>query len=194
MLARLKAGAAQRAVPSWRTRPCGMLSPQELERRIAEGERLAAAVETDAATAETAARALVTRLDDEQATGRPTRGQHFATEAGHLLDQAQTRLATAREHLQAAFTAAGHAEERTRYLATLAETAGRGRLALRLADTSWKEHRELTRRLSAERAEHQAAEAAARRPPRSGGGLGAGHAEPVRRAPRRGRPAGARPG
>ncbi|PLW65311.1 hypothetical protein C0036_27170, partial [Streptomyces sp. DJ] len=146
-------------MPSWHTRPCGTLSPQELERRIAEGECLAADPETNAATEETAARALAARFDDEQATGRPARRQYFATEAGHLLDQAQVRLTTACEHLQAASTAAGHAEERTRHLATLAETAGKGRLVLRLAGTSRKEHRELARRLSAERAEHQAAEA-----------------------------------
>lgn len=87
LLVRLKTGAAERAIPSWRTRPCGTLSPQELKSRIAEGECLAADAET------AAARALAARFDREQATGRPTHGQHFTTEAGHSLDQALARIA-----------------------------------------------------------------------------------------------------
>ncbi|MFB6783445.1 hypothetical protein ACFCX0_40535 [Streptomyces sp. NPDC056352] len=60
-------------------------------------------------------------------------------------------------------TAAAHAEEHTRKLARLAESAGKSRIALRLAGTSMKEYRELTRRLSEERAQYQAVEFDAKR-------------------------------
>jgi conjugative relaxase-like TrwC/TraI family protein len=161
LLARLKAGAEERTVPPWRTRVYGTLSLQELNRRIAEGDRLAAEAETEAAKAETTARELAARLDREQATGQPTRGQRFAAEAGQILDEAETHLAAAREHERTAAAAAGHAEDRTSQLAKLAESEGKGRLALRLAGTSLKEHRELTQRLTAERAAYwnQAADA-----------------------------------
>lgn len=163
LLARIQAGAEERAVPSWRTRLYGTLSPQELNHRIAEGDRLAADAEAEAAKAETTARDLAARLDQEQATGRPTRGQRFAAEAGQILDQAETHLVTAREHEMTAAAAAGHAEDRDRKLAKLAESEGKSRLALRLADTSKKEHRELTQRLTAERAAYQSMAADARR-------------------------------
>ncbi|MGX1841164.1 MobF family relaxase [Streptomyces diastaticus] len=163
LLARLKAGAEERAVPSWRTRIYGTLSPQELNHRIAEGDRLAVDAEAEAAKAETTARDLATRLDREQATGQPTRGQRFAAEAGQILDQAETHLVTAREHERTAAAAAGHAEDRTSQLAKLAESEGKSRLALRLAGTSLKEHRELTQRLTGERAAYWNLEADARR-------------------------------
>ncbi|MFD9087775.1 AAA family ATPase [Streptomyces prasinus] len=163
LLALLKAGAEERAVPSWRTRVYGTLSGQELNHRIAEGDRLAVDAEAEAAKAETAARDLAARLDREQATGRPTRGQRFAAEADQILDQAEARLATAREHEATAAAAAGHAEDRDRQLAKLAESQGKSRLALRLAGTSLKEHRELTQRLTAERAAYWNLEADARR-------------------------------
>ncbi|MBQ0967484.1 relaxase domain-containing protein [Streptomyces sp. RK23] len=163
LLARLKAGAEERTVPSWRTRVYGTLSLQELNRRIAEGDRLAAEAEIEAAKAETTARELAARLDREQATGQPTRGQRFAAEAGQILDEAETHLATAQEHERTATAAVGHAEDRTSQLAKLAESEGRGRLALRLAGTSLKEHRELTQRLTAERAAYWNLAADARR-------------------------------
>ncbi|MFI8952161.1 MobF family relaxase [Streptomyces sp. NPDC053750] len=152
LLARLKAGAEECAVPSWRTRVYGTLSPQELNHRIAEGDRLAADAEAEAVKAETTARELAARLDREQATGRPTRGQRFAAETGQILDQAETRLAIAREHERSAAVATAHAEECSRRLARLAESEGKSRLALRLAGTSRKEQRELTQRLTAESA------------------------------------------
>ncbi|MCQ4200388.1 relaxase domain-containing protein [Streptomyces coelicoflavus] len=153
LLARLKAGGAgERAVPSWRTRVYGTLSPQELNHRIAEGDRLAADAEAEAAMAETTARELAARLDQQAAAGRPTRGQRFAAEAGQILDEAETHLAAAREYERTAAAAAGHAEDRTGRLARLAESEGKSRIALRLAGTSLMEHRELTQRLTAERA------------------------------------------
>ncbi|MET9820581.1 MULTISPECIES: MobF family relaxase [Streptomyces] len=151
LLAQLKAGAEERAVPSWRTRVYGTLSAQELNHRIAEGDRLAVDAEAEAAKAETTARELAARLDQQATSGQPTRGQRFAAEAGQILDQAETHLATAREHESTAAAATGHAEEHTSQLATLAESEGKSRLALRLAGTSLKECRELTRRLTAER-------------------------------------------
>ncbi|MFH9576245.1 hypothetical protein [Streptomyces sp. NPDC017230] len=99
----------------------------------------------------------------QHATGRPTRGQRFASEAGQILDQAEPHLATAREHERTAAAAAGHAEEHTRRLTKLAESEGKSRLALRLAGTSLKEHRELTQRLTAERAAYWNLAADARR-------------------------------
>ncbi|MGC9441997.1 hypothetical protein [Streptomyces sp. WG5] len=108
--------------------------------------------EAEAAKAEATARELAARLDQQAATGRPTRGQQFAAEAGQILDQAETHLATAREHERTSAAAAGHAEERASQLSKLAESEGKSRLALRLAGTSLKEQRELTQRLTAERA------------------------------------------
>ncbi|MFE1455901.1 MobF family relaxase [Streptomyces sp. NPDC058735] len=164
LLARLKAGGAgERAVPSWRTRVYGTLSPQELNHRIAEGDRLAAHGEAEAAMAETTARELAARLDQQAAAGRPTRGQRFAAEAGQILDEAETHLAAAREYERTAAAAAVHAEDRTGRLARLAESEGKSRLALRLAGTSLKEHRELTQRLTAERAAYWNLAADARR-------------------------------
>ncbi|MER6789521.1 MobF family relaxase [Streptomyces sp. NPDC000658] len=168
LLARLQAGAEERAVPSWTKRVYGAASPQELNRLIAEGERLAADAEVVAAEAETKARDLAARLDHEKATGQPTRGQRFAAEAGEVLDQADARVATAREHLQTAFAAAGHADDRARQLAKVAASEGKGRIALRLAGTSLKEYRELTGRLSRERAGYLQMEADAKRDARQG--------------------------
>ncbi|MFH9575684.1 MobF family relaxase [Streptomyces sp. NPDC017454] len=163
LLARLKAGTEERAVPPWQTRPYGTLSPQELNHRIAEGDRLADDAEAEAAEAETTARELAARLDQEQATGRPTRGQRFAAEAGQIFDQAKTHLAPAREYEATAATAADHAEERSSQLAKLAESEGKSRIALRLAGTSLKEQRKLTQRLTAERAVYWNLAADARR-------------------------------
>ncbi|MFJ2568223.1 MobF family relaxase [Streptomyces sp. NPDC087568] len=163
LLARIQAGAEERAVPSWTKRIYGRVSPQELNRLIAEGDRLAADAETAAAEAETKARELAARLDQEKATGQPTRGQRFAAEAGEVLDQAHSHVADAREHLQTAFAAAGHADDRARQLAKLAESEGKSRIALRLAGTSLKEYRELTQRLSGERAAYLQMEADAKR-------------------------------
>ncbi|MGW1675211.1 hypothetical protein [Streptomyces sp. NPDC002324] len=52
---------------------------------------------------ETEARELAARLDQEKATGQPTRGQRFAAEAGEVLDQADAHVAPAREHRQTVF-------------------------------------------------------------------------------------------
>ncbi|WP_119580652.1 MobF family relaxase [Streptomyces europaeiscabiei] len=163
LLARIKAGAEERAVPSWTKRIYGTASPQELNRLIAEGDRLAADSEASATKAETKARELAARLDHEKTTGQPTRGQRYAAEAGEVLDHADAHVATAREHLATAFTAAGHADDRARQLAKLAESEGKSRIALRLAGTSLKEYRELTGRLTGERAAYLQLEADAKR-------------------------------
>jgi hypothetical protein len=163
LLALLKAGAEERAVPSWTKRIYGTASPQRLNRLIAEGDRLAADAQAVATEAETKARELAARLDHEKATGQPTRGQQFAAEAGEILDQAGARVTTAREHLATAFAAAGHADDRARQTAKLAESAGKSRVALRLAGTSLKEYRELTGRLTGERAAYLSMEADAKR-------------------------------
>ncbi|MFD9466787.1 MobF family relaxase [Streptomyces sp. NPDC060027] len=162
LLARIKAGVEERTVPSWTKRIYGTASPQELNRLIAEGDRFAADAEATAAEAETKARELAARLDQEKATGQPTRGQQFATEAGEVLDQADVHVATAREHLQTAFAAASHVDDRARQLVKVAESEGKGRIALRLAGTSLKEYRELTGRLSGERAAYLQMEADAK--------------------------------
>ncbi|AZK98780.1 MULTISPECIES: MobF family relaxase [Streptomyces] len=152
LLARIRAGADERAVPSWSSRMYGDLSGPALNRRIAEGDHGAVDADKAAREAETEARTLAARLDREKATAQPTRGQKYAAEAGELLDEAQSRIASAREYLTAAAVAAEAADSRTRSLAKLAEYEGKGRLALRLAGTSLKEHRETTERLSQEQA------------------------------------------
>ncbi|MYV47129.1 hypothetical protein [Streptomyces sp. SID2888] len=84
-------------------------------------------------------------------------------EAGEVLDHAHAHVADAKEHLQTAFAAAGHADDRARQFAKLAESEGKSRIALRLAGTSLKEYRELTHRLSGERAAYIQMEADAKR-------------------------------
>ncbi|MGC4984288.1 MobF family relaxase [Streptomyces sp. DT193] len=163
LLAHIKADAEERAVPSWTQRVYGTASSQELNRLIAEGDRLDADAEATAAEAETKARELAARLDQEKATGQPTRGQRFALEVGEDLDQADAHVITAREYLQTAFAAAGHADDRVQQLAKFAESKGKTRIALRLAGTSLKEYRELTERLSGERAGYLGMEADAKR-------------------------------
>ncbi|MGW0345997.1 MobF family relaxase [Streptomyces anthocyanicus] len=163
LLAHLEACAEERTVPSWQTRVYGTLSARELNHRITEGDRLAVDAEAEAAKAETTACELAARLDQQAATGRPTQGQRFAAEAGQILDQAETHLATAQEHERTAAAAAGQADDRTSQLAKLAESEGKSRLALRLAGTSLKEHRELTERLTRERAAYWNLAADARR-------------------------------
>ncbi|MET8832036.1 MobF family relaxase [Streptomyces sp. NPDC004610] len=153
LLAQIRAGADERAVPSWTQRPYGDLSMESLNWRIAEGDRGAVDAAQAAVAAETEARELAARLDLERATGQPTRGQTYAAEAGDVLDQAEKQIATARQYLTAATAAAEGAESRTRILAKMAEHEGKSRLALRLARTSLKEHRKLTNRLSQERDE-----------------------------------------
>lgn len=88
LLARIKAGADERAVPSWESRIYGSLSPQELNWTFAEGDRGAVDADKEAAQAETEARELAARLDHESATGQPTGGQKFAAEAGQVLAEA----------------------------------------------------------------------------------------------------------
>ncbi|MFH8470584.1 hypothetical protein [Streptomyces sp. NPDC017991] len=163
LLARIQAGAEERAVPSWTKRVYGTASPQELNRLIAEADRLGADAEAVAAEAQTKARELAARLDRKKATGQPTQGQQFAAEAGKVLDQADAHVATARGHLETAFAAAGHADDQARQLAKLAENEGKGRVALRLAGTSLKEYRKLTGRLSGERAGYLQLEADTKR-------------------------------
>lgn len=121
-------------------------------------DRLAAAADAEAARVETTARELAARLDQQAAAGRLAQGQWFAAGAGQILDEAETHLATAREYERTAAAAASHAGQ----LARLAESEGKGRSALRLAGTSLKEHRELTQRLTAERAAYWHLAAAAR--------------------------------
>ncbi|NWF28006.1 relaxase domain-containing protein [Streptomyces sp. PKU-EA00015] len=163
LLARIQAGAEERAVPSLTKRIYGRVSPQELNQLIAEGDRLAADFEAAAAKAETEARTLAARLDHEKATGQPTRGQLEAAEAREVLDQAHAHVADARGHLETELAAARHAADRARQLAKVAESEGKGRIALRLAGTSLKEYRELTQRLSGERAAYLQMEADAKR-------------------------------
>ncbi|MEU6217251.1 MobF family relaxase [Streptomyces sp. NPDC047022] len=159
----LQSGAEVRAVPSLTKRVYGRVSPQRLNWLIVEGDRLAADAESMAAETDSKARELAARLDHERATGQPTRGQQFATEAAGVLDQAQAHLVTAQEYLATAFAAAGQAEDRTKHLAKLAESEGKSRIALRLAGTSLKEHRKLTQGLTAERAVYYNVEAEAKR-------------------------------
>ncbi|MFD5428503.1 MobF family relaxase [Streptomyces sp. NPDC127084] len=158
LLARIKADADERAVPSWKSRIYGDLSMQELNWQIAQGDRGAADADEVATQEETKARQLAARLDLEKATGAPTRGQRYATEAGKLLDQAEELLSSARGHTETAFTATVRADERTRQLDKLAESKGKSRLGHRLMGSSLKQYRKLTEQLTAERAGYRQVE------------------------------------
>ncbi|MEW2553685.1 MobF family relaxase [Streptomyces zhihengii] len=136
---------------AWNQRPYGGHTDQELTRLITTGPGDARRCEQDAADAEDAKTALLKEIEDATAAGT-SRGEIEVAPFYVLLDQADEHLAAARieqARERAAAEVAAAADEHLRHLAL---SDGKSRLALRMAGTSRKEHRELTRQAEADRA------------------------------------------
>ncbi|MFJ8863833.1 MobF family relaxase [Streptomyces sp. NPDC102451] len=138
-------------VRAWNRRPYGDTTDQELTRLMATGPVDARREDLAAAEAEETERALLEQIAYGRARGE-TRGRREVAPIHPLLDRAGEQLAVARAE-QARETAAAEvaakADERLRLLATADD---KGRIALRLAGTSRKEHRQLTQQATEERA------------------------------------------
>ncbi|MFJ7497822.1 MobF family relaxase [Streptomyces sp. NPDC097727] len=160
-LADMKEERELAGVRAWNRRPYGDRSDQELTRLIATGPVEARREDKTAAAAEETERALLEQLAADHARGQ-TRGRREAEPIYALLDQADEHLTVARTQQAqetAASKAAATADESLRHLAL---SNGKSRLALRLANTSRKEHRLLTAQATADRAASRVAAADAR--------------------------------
>ncbi|MCX4682657.1 AAA family ATPase [Streptomyces sp. NBC_01433] len=136
---------------AWTQRPYGDRSDQELTRLIATGPVDARREDRAAAEAEETERSLLEQIADGQARGE-TRGQREVAPVYRLLDLADEQLAVARTEQareQAAAEVAATADE---HLRALSAAAGKGRIALRMAGTSRKEHGQLTQQATEQRA------------------------------------------
>ncbi|MCX4707181.1 MobF family relaxase [Streptomyces sp. NBC_01373] len=164
-LAKLQLLKEERAVPSWTSRPFGDVTDRELNRLIGRNEKYAEDCDTEARQEEFAAKTIEERLEREKASGQ-TRGQAYTAGAHQLLDQAEELLVTVHRELDIAAEQKRIAEERTNWLAELSKSDDKSRLALRLAQTSRKEQRQLKEQFTGERAaawqEESRAESAAR--------------------------------
>ncbi|MFJ8754563.1 MobF family relaxase [Streptomyces sp. NPDC102441] len=138
-------------VRAWNRRPYDDRTDQELTRLIATGPVDARREDLAAAEAEKTERALLEQIAADKTRGE-TRGRREAAPIYLLLDRADEQLAVASAE-QARETAAAEvavkADERLRLLATADD---KGRIALRLAGTSRKEHRQLAQQATEERA------------------------------------------
>ncbi|GAA2560201.1 hypothetical protein GCM10010295_57570 [Streptomyces intermedius] len=149
-LAEMQEERERAGVQPWNTRPYGGASPRQLAQLVAV-ERDIEPEERAAADADAAAKALTEQLAADQAAGE-TRGQRETAPMYLMLDQADEHLAaarTAQAREKAASEVAATADEHLRILAL---SDDKSRLALRMAGTSRKEHKELTRRAEADRA------------------------------------------
>ncbi|MFB4426929.1 hypothetical protein C5F59_038325 [Streptomyces sp. QL37] len=138
-------------VRAWNRRPYGDRTDEELSRLIAAGPLNAGREDRAAAEAEETERALLEQIAADKACGE-TRGRREVAPIYPLLDRADEQLAVARTEQAreaAAAESAAKADERVRVLAA---ADGKGRIALRLAGTSRKEHRQLTQQATGERA------------------------------------------
>ncbi|MGP3749891.1 MobF family relaxase [Streptomyces sp. IBSNAI001] len=138
-------------VQAWNRRPYGDRTDQELTRLIANGPVDARREEKAAAEAEAAERALQEQIAADQARGE-TRGQREVAPIYPLLDRADEQLAIARSEQARETAMAVHAAKADEHLRVLAAADGKGRIALRMAGTSRKEHRQLTQEATEQRA------------------------------------------
>ncbi|MFB8023947.1 MobF family relaxase [Streptomyces rubiginosohelvolus] len=137
-------------VQPWNTRPYGGASNRLLAQLVA-AERDIEVEERAAAEAEAAARALAVRLDADRETGE-SRGVREMAPAYVVLDKADEHLADARAAQAREKAAAQVAANADEHLRVLSLSDDKGRLALRMAGTSRKEHKELKRQAETDRA------------------------------------------
>lgn len=150
-LAEFQRQRAMRAIPSWTDRPYGRMSDADLCWKPGDALQRAKICDQGALQDGEEARVLAERLAQERAHGQ-TKGQRRGAEAIALLDHANGHLRTAREELGQAVLAQAAVREANAALERLEANNSKGRVALRLASTSKKEHQELTERYRAQRA------------------------------------------
>ncbi|MFE9913358.1 MobF family relaxase [Streptomyces clavifer] len=138
-------------VRAWNRRPHGDRTDQELTRFIANGPVNARREEKAAVEAEATERALQEQIAADRARGE-TRGQREVAPIYPLLDRADEQLAIARSEQAREMAMAVHAAKADEHLRVLAAADGKGRIALRMAGTSRKEHRQLTKEATEQRA------------------------------------------
>ncbi|MFE7365927.1 MobF family relaxase [[Kitasatospora] papulosa] len=138
-------------VRAWNRRPYGDRTDQELTRLIANGPVDARREDKAAAEAEATERALQEQLAADRARGE-TRGRREVAPIYPLLDRADEQLAVARVEQAREKAAAQVAAAADEHLRVLAAAEGKGRIALRMAGTSRKEHRQLTQQATEDRA------------------------------------------
>ncbi|MGW1226603.1 MobF family relaxase [Streptomyces sp. NPDC002530] len=138
-------------VRAWNRRPYGDRTDQDLVRLITTGPVDARREDEAAAAAEESERALLQEIADATAAGT-TPGRVEVAPIYVLLDRADEYLIAARAEQAREKAAAEVAATADEHLRVLALSSDKGRLALRMAGTSRKEHRELTKRAEAERA------------------------------------------
>ncbi|WP_331757386.1 MobF family relaxase [Streptomyces anulatus] len=136
---------------AWTQRPYGGHTDRELTRLIATGPVDARREDRDAAAADEAAAALLQEIEDA-AAGGTTPGRIEVAPIYALLDQADEHLALARTEEARETEAAKVAAAADEHLRHLALSDDKSRLALRMAGTSRKEHRELTKQAETDRA------------------------------------------
>ncbi|MFD8799927.1 MobF family relaxase [Streptomyces atroolivaceus] len=138
-------------VRAWNRRPYGDRTDQELSRLIATGPVDARREDEVAAEAEATERALQEQIAADKARGE-TRGRREVAPIYPLLDCADEQLALARTEQARETAMAVHAAKADEHLRVLAAADGKGRIALRMAGTSRKEHRQLTQEATEQRA------------------------------------------
>ncbi|MFJ1700262.1 AAA family ATPase [Streptomyces sp. NPDC088252] len=137
-------------VSPWTRRPYGDRSDQELTRLIAVSPINARREERAAAEAAETERLLLEQISADKARGE-TRGRREVAPIYPLLDRADEQLAVARAEQARETAAAVHAATADEHLSQLAAADSKGRIALRLAGTSRKEHRQLKQEATQQR-------------------------------------------
>ncbi|MFJ1900407.1 MobF family relaxase [Streptomyces sp. NPDC088115] len=136
---------------AWTQRPYGGHTDQELTRLITTGPVDALREDQNAAAAEEAKASLLQEIEDA-AAGGTTPGQIEVAPIYAVLDQAAEHLGVARSEQARETAAAEVAAAADEHLRVLALSDDKSRLALRLAGTSLKEHKELKTQAEADRA------------------------------------------
>ncbi|MFE7056032.1 MobF family relaxase [Streptomyces californicus] len=149
-LAEMQTEREAAGVQPWNTRPYGGASNRLLAQLVA-AEKDIEVEERAAAEAEAAARALAAQLVTDQETGE-SRGVREMAPAYALLDQADEHLTVARAAQAREAEAAKVAAAADEHLRHLALSDDKSRIALRMAGTSRKEHTQLTKEATADRA------------------------------------------
>ncbi|MFD4764275.1 MobF family relaxase [Streptomyces sp. NPDC058439] len=150
-LAEMKEERELAGVQAWNRRPYGNRTDQELTQLIATGPVDARREDKAAAAAAETERSLQEQIAADKARGE-TRGQREVAPIYPLLDLADQQLAIARVEQAREVAMAAHATKHDEHLRQLAAAEGQGRIALRLAGTSRKEHRQLTKESTEQRA------------------------------------------
>ncbi|MFF4249396.1 hypothetical protein ACFYY2_33760 [Streptomyces sp. NPDC001822] len=150
-LAEVVEESVRAGVQPWNQRPYGSRTDQDLARLVAAAPAAALREEQAAAEAAETERALLERITSDRARGE-SRGRRETTPLHPLLDLAEEQLRLARAAQARETAAAAHAANADEHLRQLAAADGKGRIALRLAGTSRREHRQLTQQATGQRA------------------------------------------